>query len=223
VLPAAQDHKAAFDGDTGPNTGGMGAYSPAPVVTREMEDRIIREVLWPTVMAMKKENREFKGVLYAGLMITAQGPRVVEFNVRLGDPECQAVLMRLKSDLVPLMLACIDGALDKQEFDIRAESACCVVMAAKGYPDSYAKGDEITGLDEVPAGVQVFHAGTAWRDPRTKDAIVTNGGRVLSVTALGETIEQAVEKAYSGVAKIRWDGVQYRKDIAHRALKRAAR
>lgn len=223
VLPAAQDHKAIFDGDQGPNTGGMGAYSPAPVVTREMEDRIVREVLWPTVMALKKENREFKGVLYAGLMITHQGPRVVEFNVRFGDPECQAVLMRLKSDLVPLMQACIDGTLDKQDLDVRSEAACCVIMAAKGYPDQYPKGDVITGLDQVPAGVQVFHAGTAWQDVRTKQAIVTNGGRVLGVTALGATIEQAVEKVYSGVAAIRWDGVQYRKDIAHRALKRTSK
>ncbi|MGH7143552.1 MAG: phosphoribosylamine--glycine ligase [Planctomycetota bacterium] len=223
VLPAAQDHKAAFDGDQGPNTGGMGAYSPAPVVTHEMEDRIIREVLWPTVMALKKENREFKGVLYAGLMITPQGPRVVEFNVRFGDPECQAVLLRLKSDLVPLMLACIDGTLDQQDLQVRTEAACCVILAAGGYPGSYPKGDLITGLDPAPAGVQVFHAGTAWRDARTKDAVVTNGGRVLGVAALGDSIEQAVEKCYAGMAGIAFDGMQFRRDIGHRALKRGAR
>ncbi len=218
VLPMAtsQDHKRAFDGETGPNTGGMGAYSPAPVVTPELQDRIVREIMQPVVRALKETKIDYRGVLYAGLMITEAGPKVLEFNARFGDPECQALMLRLKSDLVPLMEACVDGRLAECEAAWDDRAAACVVLAAAGYPGNYERGKVIRGL-EVLRGWQngvVFHAGTARRD----DVIVTNGGRVLGVTALGATVRDAVNEAYWAVEQIHWDGVQYRRDIGYRAL-----
>jgi phosphoribosylamine---glycine ligase len=217
TLPAAQDHKRAFDGDTGPNTGGMGAYSPAPLVTDEMRRWIEEHVLVPTVHAMKRARRPFRGVLYAGMMITNQGPKVLEYNVRFGDPECQPLMLRLKSDLAELLLAAVDGRLDQidpPEWDERP--GVCVVMASEGYPGKYANGRPIRGLDEaarVP-DVQVFHAGTAMQG----DQVVTDGGRVLGVTALGSTIPNAKLQAYTAVKAIRWDGAWCRKDISDKAM-----
>ncbi|HYO26273.1 MAG TPA: phosphoribosylamine--glycine ligase, partial [Lacipirellulaceae bacterium] len=215
-LPAAQDHKAAFDGDEGPNTGGMGAYCPAPLVTQELLRTIEERVLVPTVHQMKRSRRPFRGVLYAGLMITKQGVKVLEYNVRFGDPECQPILMRLKSDVVDLLEATVDGRLDEippLEWDPRP--AVCVVMASEGYPGPYAKGRPIRGLDQaaqVP-DVKVFHAGTTLRDGQT----VTNGGRVLGVTGLGASIAAAKLQAYTAVKRIRWDGAWCRKDISDKA------
>jgi len=217
-LASSQDHKAVFDGDKGPNTGGMGAYSPAPVVTDEIMERVIREVLVPTVHGMAKADRPYKGVLYAGIMVTAQGPKVLEFNVRMGDPETQPLLVRLESDIVPLLEAVIDGTLDEQELRWDERSAVCVVMASGGYPGKYEKGKVISGLDEAakePDAV-VFHAGTAEKDGN----IVTAGGRVLGVTALGDTIKDAIDHAYKVAGLITWDGVQYRRDIGAKAVKR---
>jgi phosphoribosylamine--glycine ligase len=218
VLPMAtsQDHKRAFDGETGPNTGGMGAYSPAPVVTPQLQERIVREIMQPVVRALGEAKIDYRGVLYAGLMITESGPKVLEFNARFGDPECQALMLRLKSDLVPLMEACVDGRLAESEAAWDDRAAACVVLAASGYPGNYEKGKVIRGLDTLRGwqnGV-VFHAGTARRD----DAIVTNGGRVLGVTALGATVGDAVNEAYWAVEQIHWDGIQYRRDIGYRAL-----
>jgi phosphoribosylamine--glycine ligase len=218
VLPMAtsQDHKRAFDGETGPNTGGMGAYSPAPVVTPELQDRIVREIMQPVVRALGEAKIDYRGVLYAGLMITESGPKVLEFNARFGDPECQALMLRLKSDLVPLMEACVDARLSEVDAVWDERAAACVVLAAAGYPGNYEKGKIIRGLDAVRGwqnGV-VFHAGTARRD----DTVVTNGGRVLGVTALGATVRDAVNEAYWGVEQIHWDGIQYRRDIGYRAM-----
>ncbi|MFI5364434.1 MAG: phosphoribosylamine--glycine ligase [Candidatus Binatia bacterium] len=218
VLPLAssQDHKRAFDGDTGPNTGGMGAYSPAPIVTPPMHDRIIAEIMQPVVKALADAKIDYRGVLYAGLMITDSGPKVLEFNARFGDPECQPLMLRLKSDLVQLMDACIDVGLADVRIEWEPRAAACVVLAAAGYPGNYEKGKIIHGLEELHSwnnGV-VFHAGTATRD----DSTVTNGGRVLGVTALGETVQDAVAEAYWAVEQIHWDGMQYRRDIGHRAL-----
>jgi len=218
VLPMAtsQDHKRAFDGETGPNTGGMGAYSPAPVVTPQLQERIVREIMQPVVRALGEARIDYRGVLYAGLMITETGPKVLEFNARFGDPECQALLLRLKSDLVPLMEACVDGRLAESDAAWDGRAAACVVLAASGYPGNYEKGKVIRGLDALRGwqnGV-VFHAGTARRD----DVIVTNGGRVLGVTALGATVRDAVNEAYWAVEQIHWDGIQYRRDIGYRAL-----
>jgi phosphoribosylamine--glycine ligase len=215
-LEPSQDHKPAWDNDEGPNTGGMGAYSPAPVVKAEQMDAIIEKILIPTVHTMKRVGRPFRGVLYAGLMMTPQGPRVLEYNVRFGDPETQPVLMRLKSDLAELLLATAEGRLEgfpDLEWDPR--SAVCVVMASEGYPGSYTKGQVIRGLEaaaELP-DVKVFHAGTA----RHGDAVVTNGGRVLGVTALGRNITDAKLRAYQAVKPIRWDGAWCRKDISDKA------
>jgi len=221
ILPLAssQDHKARDEGDVGPNTGGMGAYSPAPVVTDEIHDRIMQEVIEPTIRGMAKEGREYVGFLYAGVMITAEGtPKVLEFNCRFGDPETQPIMMRLKSDLVELCQAALDGKLNKVTADWDDRAALGVVLASAGYPASASKGDVISGLDnDFPADTKVFHAGTARQD----NAVVTAGGRVLCVTALGETVLQAQESAYQVVAKINWDGMFYRKDIGHRAIKRA--
>ena len=219
ILPmiSSQDHKRAYDGDQGPNTGGMGTYAPAPVATPEIVARAQREILDPVIAAMRAEGRTYKGCLYAGLMITKDGPKVIEFNARFGDPETQVVLPLLESDLVDIMLACADGTL--QDLDIRWSSgaAVCVVMAAGGYPKSYHKGDAITGLEAAAqAGTVVFHAGTSQKDGQ----IVTNGGRVLGVTAKAGSIREAVELAYQGVEKIHFAGAEYRKDIAHRALER---
>ena len=220
VLPMAtsQDHKAALDGDTGPNTGGMGAYSPAPVVDQAMHERIMREVIEPTVAGMRAEGRTFTGFLYAGLMIAADGvPKVLEYNVRFGDPETQPIMLRLKSDLAELCAAAIDGRLDTVSAEWDPRPALGVVLAAGGYPGDYAKGAPISGLDEGDSeDVKVFHAGTAERDGQ----VVTAGGRVLCVAALGDTVGEAQRRAYARVADIHWDGVYYRKDIGHRAIAR---
>lgn len=217
-LETCQDHKAAFDEDQGPNTGGMGAYSPAPLITPPLMDQIIGQILVPTVHAMKKRGRPFKGVLYAGVMVTHQGPKVLEFNTRFGDPEAQPLLMRLKSDLAPLLVAIADGTLDEHpplEWDPRP--AVCVVMAAAGYPGEYEKGSVIRGLDEAAriANVKVFHAGTELRGGQA----VTSGGRVLGVTAIGDNISDAKLRAYQAVKCIRWDGAWCRHDISDKARK----
>jgi phosphoribosylamine--glycine ligase len=217
TLPPVQDHKRAFDGDTGPNTGGMGAYCPAPVVTDEIMRFVEQHVLVPTVHAMKRARRPFQGVLYAGLMLTNQGPKVLEYNARFGDPECQVLVMRLASDLLELLKAAADGRLEELEppqWDPRP--AVSVVMASEGYPGSYERGLPIRGLNEaarVPE-VKVFHAGTATVDSQ----VVTNGGRVLSVTALGSTIPAAKLQAYTAVKCIRWKGAWCRKDISDKAM-----
>ena len=216
VLPldSAQDHKAAFDGDKGPNTGGMGAYSPAPIFTDELKQQVIDEIMIPTVRAMAKESRYYRGILYAGLMLTESGPKVLEFNARFGDPETQPIMMRIKSDIVPIFEACIDGTLSTQTLQWKQEPTVCVVMAAKGYPNSYEKGKEITGLnsDDNQQAV-VFHAGTKLENGK----VLTDGGRVLGVTAMGSDINQAIKNAYSAVDKIKWDGIHYRKDIGNKA------
>ncbi len=218
-LEAAQDHKAAFDGDMGPNTGGMGAYSPTPVITPELTDLIVEKVLIPTVHEMRKDGRAFRGCLYAGLMLTNQGPKVLEFNVRLGDPETQAVLMRLKSDLAQVLYAAAEGKLDEIEpLDWDPRPSVCVVMASAGYPGDYEKGKPLRGLEEaaqVPDS-KVFHAGTV----KSGDQIVNDGGRVLGVTALGETLAEAKLRAYQAVKCIRWEGAWCRKDISDKAANR---
>jgi phosphoribosylamine--glycine ligase len=218
VMESAQDHKPIGDGDTGPNTGGMGAYSPAPVVTEHLMDQITREILVPIVDAMNRNGTPYKGVLYAGIMITAAGPRVLEFNVRFGDPETQPILMRLKSDLIEVMLAVCDGTLDEVTLRWDPRPAVCVVMASAGYPGNYEKGKIITGIDEAEklGDVVVFHAGTTSKN----GDVVTAGGRVLGVTALGTSIAEAKENAYRGVEKIKFDGAYCRSDIADKAIKR---
>ncbi len=217
VMESSQDHKPIGDGDTGPNTGGMGAYSPAPVITEELMDQITREVLVPTVDGMNRNGTPYKGVLYAGIMVTAGGPRVLEFNVRFGDPETQPILMRLKSDLLEVMLAVCDGTLDQVTLEWDPRPAVCVVMASGGYPDDYEKGKEITGLKEAEEldDVIVFHAGTKEQDGN----ILTNGGRVLGVTALGETIADAKTRAYQAVDIIEFEGAYCRRDIANKAIR----
>lgn len=221
ILPLAssQDHKRVFDQDQGPNTGGMGAYSPAPVVTPEIHQRIQREILTPLLAGLRMEKIRYRGVVYVGLMITQDGPKVLEFNARFGDPECQPIMMRLKSDLIPLLEATIDGKLDRLQAQWHDEPAVCVVLCSEGYPSGYEKGKEIRGLENLknwPNGF-VFHAGAV----RDHDRWLTAGGRVLGVTARGETIAAAVSEAYRAVDKISWDGMHYRKDIAQRALKNA--
>ena len=217
VVPmvSAQDHKRAYDNDEGPNTGGMGAYSPAPIYTHEMEKFVLENVLKPTVDGMAKEGRLYKGVLYAGLMVTKDGIKVLEFNARFGDPETQAVLMRLDSDLVEIIEAVIDGKLAEQEIKWQQKPAVCVVVAAGGYPKSYRKGDEITGLAEANQNAVVFHAGTKFADGK----IVSNGGRVLGVTAMGDDIKGAIDNAYAAVDKIHFADCFCRRDIGHRAIK----
>ena len=219
VLPLAssQDHKRIFDGDLGPNTGGMGAYSPAPVVTPEVHARVMREIVDPTVKGMDSDGIPFTGFLYAGLMIDESGaPRVVEFNCRMGDPETQPIFMRMKSDFLELVDHAIEGTLDRIEAQWDRRAALGVVLAAAGYPDSPRKGDEITGLPKDEDDFHVFHAGTALKDGK----VVTNGGRVLCVTALGDKVKIAAERAYEVASGIRFDGMQYRKDIGHRAFGR---
>ncbi|MFC3153747.1 phosphoribosylamine--glycine ligase [Gilvimarinus japonicus] len=220
VLPMAtsQDHKRAGDGDTGPNTGGMGAYSPAPVVTDAVHQRIMDEVIYPTVKGMAAEGNRYTGFLYAGLMIDASGaPKVIEYNCRFGDPETQPIMLRLQSDLVSLCLAALNGELDKATVEWDQRASVGVVLAAGGYPASYPKGDAISGLPTTEtAGEKVFHAGTA----RNGDDIVTNGGRVLCATALGDSVKAAQERAYKLAEKITWNGVNYRSDIAYRAIAR---
>jgi phosphoribosylamine--glycine ligase len=216
---AAQDHKAAYDGDQGPNTGGMGAYSPAPIVDPAMTDRIMREIIQPTLTAMKTIGAPFTGVLFAGLMITANGPKLIEYNVRFGDPETQAMLPRLKSDLLDALLHVSKGEANKVHLIWDDKAALCVVMAAKGYPDKYEKGTEIGNLREVNLilDTAVFHAGTIKDD---KGRILANGGRVLGVTGRGPTLQDAYNKAYEVVSQIEWPDGFYRHDIGWRALKR---
>lgn len=217
-LPSSQDHKAIYDGDKGPNTGGMGAYSPAPVVDRILHRRIMDEVMIPTVRAMAAEGRPYKGFLYAGLMIDRDRIGVLEFNARLGDPEAQPLLMRLKSDLIPLMLAAVEGKLADCRIEIDERSTVCVVMASGGYPGKYRKGMPISGLDKAARmkDVMVFHAGTGEKDGK----IVATGGRVLGVTALGSGVKDAIERAYRAVDKIKWDAAYHRTDIGQKALAR---
>jgi phosphoribosylamine--glycine ligase len=219
ILPLAssQDHKRIFDADRGPNTGGMGAYSPAPVVTPEVHARVMREVIGPTVKGMADDGIAFTGFLYAGLMIDGAGaPRVVEFNCRMGDPESQPIFMRLKTDFFEIVEHAIDGTLDRIEAQWDRRAALGVVMAAAGYPESPRKGDEIHGLPKDEEDFHVFHAGTTVKDGK----VVTNGGRVLCVTALGDKVKIAAERAYEIVERIRFDGMQFRKDIGHRAFGR---
>jgi len=217
-LASAQDHKTVFDGDQGPNTGGMGAYSPAPVMDAGMTERVMAEIVRPTVAAMAKEGTPFAGFLYVGLMITRQGPRVVEFNCRFGDPECQVVIPRLAADLLPLLDAVARGASIPASVPWAPETSVCVVMSSGGYPGRYETGRPIKGVADAEAlpGVRVFHAGTALRD----GALVTSGGRVLGVQALGSGVRAAVDAAYAAVARIHFEGAHYRHDIARRALAR---
>lgn len=218
ALASSQDHKAAGDGDTGPNTGGMGAYSPAPVITPEMHARAMQEVIMPTVRGLAAEGRTYTGFLYAGLMIGADGaPKVLEYNVRFGDPETQPILLRLESDLVELCEAALDKRLDQVQAHWDSRASLGVVMAAGGYPGAYRKGDIIEGLPTTESpGVKVFHAGTAGRDGQ----VVTSGGRVLCVCALGDSVAAAQARAYEQVRTIKWSGVYYRNDIGHRAIAR---
>ncbi|WP_281539339.1 phosphoribosylamine--glycine ligase [Selenomonas noxia] len=214
---SAQDHKRAFDGDKGPNTGGMGTYAPAPVMTPELTERAVEEILKPTISAMGKEGRAYRGCLYLGLMITADGPKVVEFNARFGDPETQVVLPLLDGDLVQIMHACAGGTLADVPIRWKDGAAVCVVLAAGGYPASYEKGNEIYGIGNAEKlGALVFHAGTAKKNGK----IVTNGGRVLGVVGMGKDIASAVQSAYDAVDQISFKGEYHRKDIAHRALNR---
>ena len=217
-LPTSQDHKAIYDKDQGPNTGGMGAYSPAPVVNKKVHREVMEKVMIPTVRGMAKEGRKYQGVLYAGLMIKEEKTKVLEFNARLGDPEAQPLLMRMKSDLVPVLEATIDENLAQQKIEWEDRASVCVVIASGGYPGSYEKGKAISGLQEA-AKVRdtfVFHAGTTLKEGK----VVTNGGRVLGVTALGSGIQEAIQRAYEAVAKISWEGAYYRKDIGQKALQR---
>ncbi|HWE76573.1 MAG TPA: phosphoribosylamine--glycine ligase [Stellaceae bacterium] len=218
-LASAQDHKRVFDGDKGPNTGGMGAYSPAPCVTPAIADEVMTRIIRPTLDGMARDGHPYKGVLYAGLMLTATGPQLIEYNVRFGDPECQVLLARLKSDLLPALLASRDGVL--KDFDLRwhDEAALCVVLAARGYPDDPQRGSEISGLDAAAASdptVQIFHAGTK----RMGEKLVADGGRVLNVVGLGATIEEARHRAYAVIDRIAWPEGFCRRDIGWRALKR---
>ena len=217
VMESAQDHKPIGDGDTGPNTGGMGAYSPAPIVTEKLISQIEREILVPLVDGMNRNGTPYKGVLYAGVMLTAGGPKVLEFNARFGDPETQPILMRMKGDLLEIMTAVCDETLDKIDLSWDPRPAVCVVMASGGYPGNYEKGKTITGIADAEKNpdVKVFQAGTKIQD----DKLVTNGGRVLGVTALGANISEAQSKAYKAVEMINFEGAYYRKDIAEKALK----
>ena len=209
-MPSSQDHKRAYDGNQGPNTGGMGAITPAPCYTPEIAQRCVKEIFEPTMAAMKAEGRPFQGVLYFGLMLTAEGPKVVEYNARFGDPECQALLMRLDTDLMDIFEACVKGTLDQVDIRWKREAACCLVLASGGYPLTYEKGKVIEGLEQVADAV-VFHAGTAEKNGR----IVTNGGRVLGVTALGEDLEAAIRNAYQAAQPIHFDQMHFRTDIGH--------
>ncbi len=220
-LATAQDHKRAFDGDQGPNTGGMGAYSPAPIMTDALCARVMEEIIEPTVRAMQKRSTPFKGVLYAGLMIQDGAPKLIEYNVRFGDPEAQVLMLRLKSDLLPALLATAEGRLGHIALEWHDDAALCVVMAAKGYPGHYAKGSEIRGLMEAGEDpqVEIFHAGTRRED----DRVLADGGRVLGVTARGKDIREAQARAYRAVDKIDWPGGFCRRDIGWRAMARASR
>jgi phosphoribosylamine--glycine ligase len=217
-MASSQDHKRIFENDEGPNTGGMGAYSPAPVITEEMEKVVMEKVMRPTISALKSEGITYKGILYAGLMIDKGNPRVLEFNCRLGDPETQPVLSRLQTDLMDIAMAITEKRLSEIKVEWKKDPAVCVVISSSGYPGPYRKGDPIQGIDEANkmAGVQVFHAGTAFKD----NSVVTSGGRVLGVTATGSDIAAAKKRAYDAVEKIHFEGMHYRKDIADRALGR---
>jgi len=217
-LASSQDHKPIFDGDKGPNTGGMGAYSPAPIVPEELEEKIQRDIIGKFMNGMREENVEFKGTIYLGLMISDGEPDVLEFNVRFGDPEIQPIVMRMESDLFEYLYSCASGRLaEMDDMKWSKQAAVCVVMASSGYPGQYQKGKTIVGLDEAATlrNVVVFHAGTA----RQNSAIVTNGGRVLGVTALSDTIPQAIREAYRAVEMIYWEGEYHRTDIGKKALK----
>jgi phosphoribosylamine--glycine ligase len=219
VLPLApsQDHKAVFDDDRGPNTGGMGAYSPAPIIDAALADEIVQTIVQPTVTALRARGIDYRGVIYAGLMMTSDGPMVLEYNVRFGDPECQPLVMRLRTSLADLLEACADGDLTGMRAEWEPGASVCVVMTAAGYPGEHARGQVITGIEEAErdARVKVFHAGTI-RDEQGR--WVADGGRVLGVTAAGEDIASSIERAYTAVARITWDGVHYRRDIGRRAL-----
>jgi phosphoribosylamine--glycine ligase len=218
ALATAQDHKRVFDHDKGPNTGGMGAYSPTPFVTPEIHDQIMARIILPTVAGMKQRGTPFRGILYAGVMLTEQGPKLFEYNVRFGDPECQVLMLRMMSDIVPAFLASCDGEL--KHFDLRwyGEPALTVVMAAKGYPGDYARGTRIEGLDDAAKieGAEIFHAGTVARD----GAVLANGGRVLNVCASGKTVSEAQQRAYRAVDRIQWPGGFCRRDIGWQAVAR---
>ena len=217
-LAGSQDHKPIYDDDKGPNTGGMGAYSPAPVITDALHQKIMTDIMIPTVRGLESEGSPFVGFLYAGLMIKGDDIKVLEYNVRLGDPEAQPLLFRMKSDLIPLMSASLEGRLNEMNIEWMDEDSVCVVMASKGYPGSYEKGLQITGIKEAEkiAGVKVFIAGAKEQNGR----LITDGGRVLGVTARSKGIEAAIKKAYQAVNFIKWDGAHYRKDIGKKALMR---
>ncbi len=216
-MVSSQDHKRIFDDDKGPNTGGMGAYSPAPVITKELESVVMDTIMRPTIEGLKSEGIKYKGILYAGLMIDDGNPYVLEFNCRLGDPETQPILSRLDTDLVDISMAITDEKLSDMDIEWNDEASVCVVLSSKGYPGKYEKGKVISGLNDVKKmdDVVVFHAGTAFNN----NEIITNGGRVLGVTALGKDIKTAKDRAYEAVKKIHFDGMHYRKDIADKALK----
>ncbi|UFJ41015.1 phosphoribosylamine--glycine ligase [Brevibacillus humidisoli] len=211
-----QDHKAAYDGDKGPNTGGMGTYAPVPHVSQELVEQIVETIIVPAAKGMVRDGMPFRGILYTGLMLTADGPKVVEFNARFGDPEAQVVLPLLETDLLDILLAAVNGELDSVDVKWKQESAVCVVMASAGYPGDYEKGIAITGLEQAAARTIVFHAGTK----RTEEGLVTSGGRVLGVTGIGSSLPAAREAAYSGVEQIRFAGAHYRTDIGEKALRR---
>jgi phosphoribosylamine--glycine ligase len=219
LMEGAQDHKRIGDNDTGPNTGGMGAYSPAPLLTDEILDKVQRETIVPLMDTLRRHEIDYRGILYTGLMLTAGGPKVLEFNARFGDPECQPLMMRLKSDLVEVMLATVEGRLDQITLEWDSRTAVCVVLASEGYgwkpDDQVKKGVEITGLEEAAKtpNTMIFHAGTSMKDGK----LVTSGGRVLGVTSLGKSVEDARAKAHAAIAKIHFDGMQWRKDIGAKA------
>lgn len=221
VIPMApsQDHKRIYDNDLGPNTGGMGAYAPAPIISPDLQNEIMETILQPTIDAMRSEGTEYKGILYAGIMLCNNAPKVLEFNARFGDPETQAVLPLMQSDLLDAINACIDGNLHNAEIKFSSGAACCVVLASGGYPESYEKGEIIHGLEEANKlqNSAVFHAGTKFND---KKEITTNGGRVLGVTGFGANIKSAIDSAYNTVSKISFEGMHFRKDIGRRALDR---
>ena len=210
-MPSSQDHKRAYDGNVGPNTGGMGAISPVPAYTPEIAERCRKEIFEPTMAALQAEGRPFQGVIYFGLMLTQNGPKVVEYNARFGDPECQALMMRLDTDLMDILEACVNGTLDQVDIRWKPGASCCLVLASGGYPVAYEKGKVITGLDKVADGVVVFHAGTAMKD----NEFITNGGRVLGVTALGEDLDHAIANSYKAAEPISFDQMHFRNDIGH--------
>ena len=219
-MPSSQDHKKIYDRDRGPNTGGMGAYAPTTIIDDRMTKRIYDEILEPTIVGLKREGKIFKGILYAGLMLTERGPKVMEFNCRFGDPETQVILPLLKSDLAEILMSIVEGDLSFEEVEWRDDFAVCVVLASAGYPDKYEKGKQIFGLDKIgdAEDVFIFHAGTK----QERGRLITNGGRVLGVTAVDKNVEKAIRKAYDTVEKIRFDGVQFRRDIGYR-LRRVKR